>query len=471
MFISHLNSQLRSYDGLRLRDRRTFHTHNGEAIEFRSEYIPGLLRHLISNGSHREKTDQVARQIGLDSRLEENLYHLARDRSFEVDLESLVNAIAFFSKYPSWWEQAVEARLEALADNCRGQIQDQWDLTQFDIAVGVSKGTYQFGKEMVVGIADLFRFAYLLATDSGTQAKSLELLGHWSSFSYKLYFGTATQKSEALNAVKQLGEMLIEQISQSIQNDWEKAVEEGKQTELAAKWLTLGVLEVGTLVLAAAKGIKAAGAAAEAARVSATTSSAKKQLGEALKLLSPRYLPRRTSYALGKKLFPGRSEYFYREFAKIGGTVIAEYDLRKLGPLKQMSGSFTGHRYVEIILDRPLKASRVWAPGTESIEIGRYWGVSRPGSSLQAAIDYALRPEWGEIVDARWLRSQATRLTEIEIPSGTRIRLGESANQVGLQKKGEKWVEAKGPWVGGKVQLMIVDGPKAEWAVYGGVLK
>jgi hypothetical protein len=471
MFISHLNSKLRSYDGLRIPDRRTFYTQNGEAIEFRSEYVPGLLRHLISNGSDREQTDHMARQVGLDSRLEENLYHLAQDRSFEVDLESLENAIGFFRKYPSWWEQAVEARLEALADNCRGQIQDQWDLTQFDVAVGISKGTYQFGKEMVVGIADLFRFAYLLTTDGGTQAKSLELLEAWSSFSYKLYFGTPKQKSEALNAVKQLGEMLIEQISQSIQNDWEKAVAEGKQAELTAKWLTLGVLEVGTMVLAVAKGIKAAEAAAEAARVSATTSSAKKQLGEALKLLSPRYVPRRTSYALTKKLFPGRSDSFYRSFGKIKGIIVGENKFPAMGTLGRKAGSFSGYRYVEIRLERPLKAFRVWAPGTRSIEMRGYWSLSRSESSLEASIDNALRPEWGRVLNAPWLRSQATRLTEIKIPVGTRILAGESGNQSGLQMANGKWIEARGPWVGGKVQLLVLDEVKDEWAIHRGILE
>jgi hypothetical protein len=471
MFISHLNSQVKSYDGLLIRDRRTFYTQNGEAIEFRSEYVPGLLRHLTVRGADRDQADRIARQIGLDARLEENLFHLAKDRSFDAGLEALENAIAFFGKYPSWWDQAVEARLESLADNCRGHIQDQWDLTQFDIAVGITKGTYQFGKEMVVGIADLFRLAYLLATDSGTQAKSLELLGQWSSFSYKLYFGTAKQKSEALNAVKQLGEMLIEQISQSIQSDWEKAVAEGKQTELAAKWLTLGVLEVGTLVLAAAKGIKAAQAAAEAARVSATTSSAAKQLGEALKLLAPRYASRRTSYALGKKLFPGRSDYFYREFAKVKGAVIGKYDIAAPGPLGEAAETFSGYRYVVIVLERPLRTFRAWAPATWSIEMGGYWGLTRAKSSLQAAIDNALRPEWGKLVKAPWFRSQATRLTQIEIPVGTRIALGESGNQVGMRLVKGKWIDAPGPWVGGKVQLLLLDGVKDEWFKRGGVLK
>src|SRR5207253_770761 len=109
-------------------------------------------------------------------------------------------------------------------------------------------------------------------------------------------------------------------------------------------------------------------------------------------------------------------------------------------------------RYVEVVLDEPLLVHRAWALGTDAKEFGGFWSLSKPGGTIAAKLDNALLPEWGKVTGKPWLRSQATRVTTIELPKGTIIRLGETGPQRGI-------------FAGGKGQLLIEGGPKPAWKV------
>ena len=70
------------------------------------------------------------------------------------------------------------------------------------------------------------------------------------------------------------------------------------------------------------------------------------------------------------------------------------------------------HISYEATLVHPIKAYRVF--GTEG-KIGKYWSRVKPTGPLQAQLDAALLPEWGNTA-ANW--------AEVTIPDGTKIYEG-----------------------------------------------
>ncbi|KGQ69427.1 hypothetical protein OA57_11665 [Chelonobacter oris] len=135
----------------------------------------------------------------------------------------------------------------------------------------------------------------------------------------------------------------------------------------------------------------------------------------------------------------------------ISGRVEGGYDATVNGSLPaSIAETFSGGRYAVIKLDENLKAYRTWSPG-QSREFGAFWAVDKPLGSLQSRIDSALRPEWGNIAGTSFY-SQSSRYTEIIIPKGTEINIGEVGSQGGA-------------WIGGKSQLLINGGARKEWKI------
>lgn len=56
--------------------------------------------------------------------------------------------------------------------------------------------------------------------------------------------------------------------------------------------------------------------------------------------------------------------------------------------------------------------------------MGQYWTTIKPLGPLQAQIDLALKPEWG---------NTATQITTIKVPAGQTIYQGAAASQGGAQ--------------------------------------
>lgn len=160
------------------------------------------------------------------------------------------------------------------------------------------------------------------------------------------------------------------------------------------------------------------------------------------------------SLELSRQLFPGRSELFHREFSQIKGQVRAMYGATSENiPLREsLAKTYSGARYVEILLEDSLAANRVWAPGTHAFEKGGFWSLYKAQGSLQARIDQALLIEWAELVEKPWLTSQATRLSTMEIPAGNSIFFGE----IGMQTGG---------FPGGASQFLIKGVPRPDWTI------
>ncbi len=273
MLFQHFREPSREEDGLSLDQPRRLALGSGKSVEFRTEWAARTLRHL-RRSADPAAVDSLALRIASNSDLETFLFRLSKtDALRDLSVQKLNEAIAFQARYPGWWEQAVEAPLEALAEEHRKTIDDKWDLTQFDLGVGATKGAYQFAKGTVVGIADLFKLAYSLASEADARERALELMKAWTIFTLKLYFGTDQQKQEAAKTARDFAQSLFDSVRDSMQADWDKAVQAGKETELVAKWVTLGVLEIATAVLAVTKGARAARAAermAETAEIATT---------------------------------------------------------------------------------------------------------------------------------------------------------------------------------------------------------
>lgn len=110
------------------------------------------------------------------------------------------------------------------------------------------------------------------------------------------------------------------------------------------------------------------------------------------------------------------------------------------GPLEAaVVASFRGGAYSEIILEKPLVLYRVYGGAAE--KIGRYWTRTPPTGPLQARIDNALLPSWG---------NTAQSVATIEVPAGTTVFEGYAAAQGGM--------------IGGGVQIYLPQ-VRQEWVL------
>ncbi|MBQ9725689.1 MAG: hypothetical protein IJV56_10210, partial [Neisseriaceae bacterium] len=138
---------------------------------------------------------------------------------------------------------------------------------------------------------------------------------------------------------------------------------------------------------------------------------------------------------------------FYNIINQIPGEKIAYNDAVKAGALgsnlKGTAGTFSGGRYATIVTSEEVTLYRVWSPN-QSGEFGAYWTLNKPTGILQSKIDSALLPEWGNIKvsDNVKINHQATHYTEIKVPKGTKLYVGEVGSQGGA-------------WVGGNSQVLF----------------
>lgn len=98
------------------------------------------------------------------------------------------------------------------------------------------------------------------------------------------------------------------------------------------------------------------------------------------------------------------------------------------GPLgEKVAGTFRGGSYTEMVTGEATTLYR--AHGGTAGELGSYWSRTAPTGPLQARMDSALLPEWG---------NTATNISTIRVPSGTKIFDGFAAPQGGLPGGGSQ---------------------------------
>jgi hypothetical protein len=89
--------------------------------------------------------------------------------------------------------------------------------------------------------------------------------------------------------------------------------------------------------------------------------------------------------------------------------VVGSFSPINPGPLaKDIANTFRSATYTENIADGPINLYRIW--GGEAKELGQYWSRTKPAGSLQAIMDNALLPAYG---------NTAEKVTSITVPKGT----------------------------------------------------
>lgn len=78
-----------------------------------------------------------------------------------------------------------------------------------------------------------------------------------------------------------------------------------------------------------------------------------------------------------------------------------------------MADTFRSSTYLEVTAKEPVKLYRVYCDGKN--EFSSYWSRTPPTGPLQAQLDSALDPSWG---------NRANRWTEITVPVGERFYEG-----------------------------------------------
>lgn len=99
-------------------------------------------------------------------------------------------------------------------------------------------------------------------------------------------------------------------------------------------------------------------------------------------------------------------------------SVIRHWGPHDEGPLERTAATFTGGSYTELVTQQPTILYRAHTAGEDPI--GRFWSRDIPWGPVQAQMDSALNPLWG---------NRATTFSRIEVPAGTRIFEGTVAPQ------------------------------------------
>jgi len=454
-------------------------TFSGREFERDRLRLPDLKRSVqITSETLRPALTAMLRRFDGSRELENEIENLSKDENAQGFLaqllaydphafktpEELAAATEFYRAQPSWWTQNVESLCEKFSEGVRERIPEGMVRDQYDTDIGVVKGLYRFSKDIILLIPSLLEMGYRLFTDDKTQNETWEAMKKLSSFYFYLRFGTYAQKRKALEEANAFITKIVLALWEQVKMDWEKAREAGKENEYVAEMATRGVLEILTAGIGVAKGPKAVKAIREMAHAADYASkTAKAPLLIKLKVMAEP-LRLRKRLALGAKLFPGRGKRFLREFAMVKGKVVEKYDSftkgvldatgeLQVGPLKELdAASFSGARFVGIVLEEPLLVHRAWAKGAKAKEFGAYWSVTKPRGSFAARMESALLPIWGELDGKPWLRSQATRCTTMQLPVGTKIYFGEVANMGGA-------------WNGGFSQLRVDGKINPTWKV------
>ncbi len=371
-------------------------------------------------------------------------------------------------------------------------------LLKSDVATGIKKGAYQFGEDLVMGAVDMVKLAHKLCTDDKTQAQAIALLRGWAEFVLTMQFGSPTQKERAAGEALQLLENLYEATKQGFIDEYDQAVKEGKKQELLAKWATMGVLEVATAVLTVTK-------AAKASKASKVGQTGKLTEAKRLSKVAVRRRMGRTSVALGKKLFPGRSAQFYLDFAKIKGKVVGYFDAMNHGAdiEYRISETFTGMRFAEIELDAPLQLQRAGISPPARFDrktgkkipdkISQWWALEKPAGVLDAQTGWAIHPSFHELGPnpgspiRRYAKIERHQIVEIPAMSEgkkNRIFFGEAAGQskatieanelfdlesgIDIRYRGDAFADM---YTGGKIQIYLPEGVDPSWMKWEGPLE
>lgn len=121
------------------------------------------------------------------------------------------------------------------------------------------------------------------------------------------------------------------------------------------------------------------------------------------------------------------------------GKVNGEYSAINPGPLHQdIANTFSGGIYKEIQLSADTTFYRAGVAGRP---FGQYFSYEAPQSVLQSRIDKALLPVW-----PNGSHSPLDHFYEINIPSGTRVYVGETGYQSGFYLGGTEQVVIPKPW-------------------------
>jgi hypothetical protein len=128
-------------------------------------------------------------------------------------------------------------------------------------------------------------------------------------------------------------------------------------------------------------------------------------------------------------------------------TNITKYGPHIQGPLSaSVANAFRGGVYTERILTEDLTVYRVH--NIQSGKVGSWFTATKPLGSVQAQIDLALNPQWG---------NRAESISVFKIPKGTKIYEGFVEQQIVSQPGGGTFILH-----GGGTQIYVPD-PDPKW--------
>jgi hypothetical protein len=111
--------------------------------------------------------------------------------------------------------------------------------------------------------------------------------------------------------------------------------------------------------------------------------------------------------------------YLYGSSADLVAPSATRFGPANPGPLDDsVAATFRSASYDEVVLSQDTLLYRVY--GGQAGPIGGYWSRTPPSGPMQAQIDLALNPQWGNL---------ATDVATIRVPAGTTIYEGAAAAQ------------------------------------------
>jgi hypothetical protein len=161
----------------------------------------------------------------------------------------------------------------AFRDKTRDQIPEGGLRTLFDIQTGVQKGTAGFVAGIAEGICDIGKYAYKLATDPATRAKTVETVQSLAETAAKVATASPADRAEMAKQAGAYIKSTAEGIGAKMESEWAAAAEVGKESELLATWATRGLLEIAAVLVPASK-VAAAGKAAGAGNIAKAADAA-----------------------------------------------------------------------------------------------------------------------------------------------------------------------------------------------------
>lgn len=121
------------------------------------------------------------------------------------------------------------------------------------------------------------------------------------------------------------------------------------------------------------------------------------------------------------------------------GKVEGEYSMIKSGPLSNnLAETFSGGTYKEITLSTD---TTFYRGGVDGRPLGQFFGYEQPQGVLQTRVDKALLPIW-----PNGSESPLNAYHEIQIPTGTKVYVGEVGYQTDIFLGGTEQVIVPTPW-------------------------